>query len=181
MYLHYLVTVSFSFSTFLCLAASWTGVDEKIRTICEEHMVTWICSFFFCSIYLEFGLRFDKLLLGSCNPNLHYRQINFKYKFPTYEKLQNLVETFTPYNEIIIFKEQLCTVCHCPIWIFILDTVQIYSMVQKLEHFLSIISRIFQEEMHLWKCLEGGRGEGSIPYPSNPSLLPVVEERYRTF
>jgi len=43
------------------------------------------------------------------------------------------VETFTPYNEIIIFKEQLCTVC--PIWIFILDTVQIYSMVQKLEHF----------------------------------------------
>jgi hypothetical protein len=45
------------------------------------------------------------------------------------------VKTFASYNEIIIFEEQLCTVC--PIWIFILDTVQaqIYSMVQKLEHF----------------------------------------------
>jgi hypothetical protein len=28
-HLHYLTTVSFSFSTFLCLTASWTGVDEK--------------------------------------------------------------------------------------------------------------------------------------------------------
>ncbi len=28
----------------------------------------------------------------------------------------------TPYNQILIFEEQLCTVC--PIWIFIFDTDQ---------------------------------------------------------
>jgi hypothetical protein len=33
------------------------------------------------------------------------------------------VETFTPYNQILISKDQLCTVC--PIWIFIFDTDQV--------------------------------------------------------
>ncbi len=38
-----------------------------------------------------------------------------------------MLETFTPYNQILIFDEQLLQVC--PKWIFIFDTVQaqIYS------------------------------------------------------
>ncbi len=32
-------SVFFSFSPFLCLAASWTGVDKNIRTICAEQRV----------------------------------------------------------------------------------------------------------------------------------------------
>jgi hypothetical protein len=34
---HCPISVSFSFSTFLCFPASWTGVDKNIRTICAEH------------------------------------------------------------------------------------------------------------------------------------------------
>ncbi len=33
---HCPISVSFSFSTFLCFAASWTGVDRNIRSICAE-------------------------------------------------------------------------------------------------------------------------------------------------
>jgi hypothetical protein len=33
---HCPISVSFFFSTFLCLAASWTGVDKNIHTICAE-------------------------------------------------------------------------------------------------------------------------------------------------
>jgi hypothetical protein len=35
---HCLTSVSSSFSTFLCLSASWTGVDKNIRTICAEQL-----------------------------------------------------------------------------------------------------------------------------------------------
>jgi hypothetical protein len=34
---HCPISVFFSFSTFPCFAASWTGVDKNIRTICAEH------------------------------------------------------------------------------------------------------------------------------------------------
>ncbi len=32
----------------------------------------------------------------------------FSQYFPNYEKLKSFVETFTPFNQILIFKEQLC-------------------------------------------------------------------------
>ncbi len=34
--------------------------------------------------------------------------MNFQYIFPNYEKLKSFVETFTPNDQILIFKEQLC-------------------------------------------------------------------------
>ncbi len=36
------------------------------------------------------------------------RQMDFKYIFPKYEKLEFFVETFAPYNQILIFQEKLC-------------------------------------------------------------------------
>jgi hypothetical protein len=35
------------------------------------------------------------------------RQINFQYKFSQLLKVQSFEETFTPYNQILIFEEQL--------------------------------------------------------------------------
>jgi hypothetical protein len=49
--------------------------------------------------------------LGSCNPKISIRQMNFQYMNPNYEKLKSFVETFTPYNPIlwwVFFEEQLC-------------------------------------------------------------------------
>jgi hypothetical protein len=34
------------------------------------------------------------------------RQMDFKYIFPKYEKLEFFVETFAPYNQILIFQEK---------------------------------------------------------------------------
>ncbi len=44
-------------------------------------------------------------------------QINFQYIFPYYEQLKSFLETFSPYNQILIFDE-----CVCLIWIYIFDT-----------------------------------------------------------
>jgi hypothetical protein len=37
------------------------------------------------------------------------RQMNFLIYFTNYEKLKSFVETFTTYNQILIFEQQLCT------------------------------------------------------------------------
>ncbi len=46
--------------------------------------------------------------------------------FPNYEKLKSSVKTFTPYNQILIFKEQLCYA------IFDIDQAQLNSEVHKI-------------------------------------------------
>jgi hypothetical protein len=51
-------------------------------------------------------------------------------------------------------------------------------MEQKLEHFpLSNFPDFPGRNAFVEVSGRGGGGEGSIPYPSNPSLLPVGEER----
>jgi hypothetical protein len=50
----------------------------------------------------------------------HAIQMNFQYIFPTMKKLKSVVETSTPYNQILIFEDSYV----CPIWIFIFDTDQ---------------------------------------------------------
>jgi hypothetical protein len=47
MHLHYLTSVYFSFSTFLYLAASWTGVDKKIFALYVQNKETLFISFYF--------------------------------------------------------------------------------------------------------------------------------------
>ncbi len=69
----------------------------------------------------------------------------FSLCFPNYEKLKCFVETFTSYNQILIFEEQLQYVC--PIWLFIFDTDQ----AQAEEHFfqklnLNVVSLIFGKQ-----------------------------------
>ncbi len=40
---------------------------------------------------------------------IYIRQINFQcIFFPTHDKLKSFVETFPPYNQILMFEEQLC-------------------------------------------------------------------------
>ncbi len=57
------------------------------------------------------------------------REMNFKFiYFPNYEKLKCFVVTFTSYNQILIFEEQLCMSYK----IFIFDTDQ----AKAEEHFL---------------------------------------------
>jgi hypothetical protein len=34
--------------------------------------------------------------------------MNLQYIFPNYEKIKSFVETLTPYNQILIFENQLC-------------------------------------------------------------------------
>ncbi len=47
----------------------------------------------------DLGMRFGKILLGSCDPNLKKTdEYIFNINFLSYEMLESFVETFTPYT-----------------------------------------------------------------------------------
>ncbi len=81
-------------------------------------MFHWICHFLFCIIW-DFGLRLGLFFWDYVIPFSIRHMNSLNEYFPNYDKLKPLVDIFTPNNQILIIKEQLCV---CPIWIYIFDT-----------------------------------------------------------
>ncbi len=86
-------------------SSTWDSFFQ-IRT---RKMVPWIF-IFFSKVYTVFGIWDWGLANFFWDHVIQFsiRQMNFLYRFPNHVKFNSFVETFTSYNEIIIFEVKLC-------------------------------------------------------------------------
>jgi hypothetical protein len=74
------------------------------------------------------------------------RQMNFfRICFPNYEKLKSFVKTFTPCNQIFIFKEQLWV--NMDFFMFVTDQAQINRVQLNYSNVSNVFFKVFLQNV----------------------------------